>query len=438
MNYGTAQRSGESDPRTESDRKRGRSRKQNPRRPGVRRKSRDEEGVSNSRGRSQNKGPGRVHGVDAHANLGATWLAPATYLRPADFSGLPKTVSITSGAKRAADFAMSLLRADLADASHFDGDVGEFLGRTLEWWGRNLTGEAERRDFSLSVDSSFRSEGEYYTGGEPQSDVHPDGWLVITLRVVSYYGIALGPAVAALESIDRRLPGAVWDTLAAAIGRYFYIWDHRYAINLEEFEEHPLISPDVYFGPDEYDEESRISPKKDTPKSLQGKPATARTLRALVRKHNLDPDSWSGAVALGTLRTAQLAKAGSNGVKRTREIDNDAYANCNGVFPFLIAFMRAGDSLTHLWDYEGDGILESGEPLAPSCSFPFHADSPKEVMEVFGELEHTLRVVRSAHAVLDLLQEPPPAKPQPKRRRAGKPLIETLLAIESEEEAICT
>ncbi|HEU0299480.1 MAG TPA: hypothetical protein VFR37_08505 [Longimicrobium sp.] len=261
--------------------------------------------------------------------------------------------------------------------------------------------------------------------------VAPADRLYLVVYAGSHWGIALRDPVRAMEAIDARMPSWVWTRLRDAVATYAEVWDPHRAIHIERNEDWPF-DPGLWGGEEDEDDVGGWRPSRITPKSLQRKRVSDRTVREALKELRLPAGSWGAQVMDAAFDLATWARAsGDNGYADLSPLEKGAFDMVVHARPSIVAWIEPqGDGIMHAWDYYGEDFYEMDEDhFGPASCWPFNPSDSLSLLRLRERVRNFCGLMQRAGKLFDLLETPPLElvnAPKPKRRRRSKPLVEIL------------
>lgn len=296
-----------------------------------------------------------------------------------------------------AQIALAMIEASLADPADWKGDVGDFLLKTLERWCGTLASDF-REVFGLELVLSSAPWAHGYS-----DDTDWDRfYLGIYQEPNDHYGVSLDEPMAALAKMSPRFPSMFWGRFAHALRLLgLEVWDHQLAIEEEEFgwlsqqsEEAEALGEEI----------SMPRPSQCVPEYLRKDSGTDEAMRRLLRRKGVALGTWEGELLWGALDLHQRARQVRESMREHGLHEGERSAvDCSFSWPSLVAWMRDGDQLTHLWAAMGDDLWHAGEPTPPIHVWPFEATAG-DIRRVYQQLEQFASVLADAARILRVLR----------------------------------
>lgn len=286
--------------------------------------------------------------------------------------GVPLSHCLFGGEKIAATVAMTLLRADVADAGDWRPGTHplDLVESGIDGFIARHGGPEIRKQFSLYVGLSSRL-GYESRGEESASRL----FLVVDPHSAGF--VVMGETIAILERIDPRLAAWFYRAMVGSLQKWVRVYDHHDALDRREIMEQYYECEPEGERPELPDVEGCI------PASVKG-PALSN---AAVSKLRL-----AGRARRLVLAAAEVAASRSpKNAEPITEEEREAFMDSNPPLPSLLAVFKKHDMIEAAFDEEAQGMNEV-EP-EPNVVIPFDGSdvsSCKRAFRAFGAMCQTL------------------------------------------------
>ena len=314
------------------------------------------------------------------ADRGTPGLAPAGGLTIPSLVGIPTSFTQDSGRVFAAELAVRLLRAGVADQRDwFDWPeairepVG-FLERTLERWvvDAGVMPSGEPLVITMGHGPYATHDGE--DGGAPSLK---NVWLFLEIEPLLF---ELRPMIELLGAVHPRLPATFYAQLHDTLHQVVPVWC---SCNAAEWLE----------GFEAYDEES----------AEEWRPESAALPDELTRKP-LGPEALRRAMSAAPFRVQEMMDALGQLRRAAATIRSPMHpdslwqkygCDLNQPIFHIVLAVDEGDAIQRSYDDFADGAWQSGEDFAPARMMPFNATRNAALVRVRAEVQAWARALNS-------------------------------------------